>query len=146
MSRLVAAVSETGARLGFDPIGGGTMASAMLNAMEVDAARNIEFNRYGSSEFKKVYIYGKLDTGPTTIAGNIGFAWELAGWLLPNFLAKVGPQVAGRMRARVMQGLDTTFASRFSDRIGLGDMLTREAVCRYAARRTGQKFLILPNG
>ena len=146
MSRLVAAVSATGARLGFEPIAGGTTASAMLNAMEMDATRDMAFNRYGSSEFKKVFIYGKLDTGPTTIAGNIGLSWELAGWLLTNFLAKVGPQVAGRMRARVMKGLGTTFASHFSDRIAPDDMLTREAVCRYAARRTGQKFLILPNG
>jgi NADPH:quinone reductase-like Zn-dependent oxidoreductase len=146
MSSLVAAVSETGARLGFDPIGGGRMASAMLSAMEADAVRDIPFNRYGSDEFKKVYIYGKLDTGPTTISSNIGFAWNVGGWLLPHFLAKAGPEVVGRMRARVMKDLTTTFASHYSDRIALDDMLTREAACRYAAQRTGQKFLILPNG
>ena len=40
--------------------------------------------------------------------------------------------------------LPTTFASPSSDRVSHEGMLTKEAVSRYTARRTGEKYLVLP--
>lgn len=146
MPRLVEAIDATGAMLGFDPIGGGTLAGNLLTAMEIRASRNQPFSRYGSNAAKKVYIYGMLDTGPTVLNRGFGFSWDLSGWLLMPFLEKAGPEVVERMRRRVMDELTTTFASRYSHRITLDQMLTRDAVLGYNARRTGQKYLVLPNG
>ena len=71
-------------------------------------------------------------------------AWGVSGWLLPNFLALVGQEVAGRMRVRVVQELTTTFANDYSDEISLADALQVEVVARYNAKKTGTKFLINP--
>lgn len=146
MAQLIDAIHETGAMLGFDPIGGGTMASQILSAMEVSASRGAAFSRYGSSTPKKVYIYGALDIGPTILNRAFGLTWDLAGWLLTPFMMKAGHEVVGRMRARVMKDLTTTFASHYAQRGNLEDMLTKEAVAMYNARRTGEKYLVTPNG
>ena len=146
MPKLIDAIAETKAMLGFDPIGGGTVASQFLSAMEAAASRGAAFSRYGSSSPKKVYIYGALDLGPTILNRAFGLTWELAGWLLTPFMAKAGMEVVGRMRARVMKDLTTTFASHYKARISLEEMLTREAVSEYNARRTGEKYLVVPNG
>jgi len=63
MPKLIDAIAETKAMIGFDPIGGGTLAGQILTAMEAAASRGAAFSRYGSSEPKKVYIYGALDLG-----------------------------------------------------------------------------------
>jgi NADPH2:quinone reductase len=74
------------------------------------------------------------------------FQWQLGGWMLSSFLAVAGPEVTARMRARVQAELTTTFASRYKAHVSLEGMLTREAVREYTARRTGEKYLVLPNG
>ncbi len=62
MADLRAAIAETGAFLGFDPIGGGQASDGVLKAMEQVAASQMgEFSRYGSNQQKKMYIYGRLD-------------------------------------------------------------------------------------
>lgn len=144
MPKLIDAIAETKAMLGFDPIGGGTVASQMLTAMEAAASRGAAFSRYGSSEPKKVYIYGALDLGPTVLNRAFGLTWDLGGWLLTPFMMKAGMEVVGRMRARVLKDLTTTFASHYSMRGSLEDMLTKEAVSVYNARRTGEKYLVTP--
>jgi NADPH:quinone reductase-like Zn-dependent oxidoreductase len=146
VAQLADAIHETGAMLGFDPIGGGTMASQMLTAMEMSASRGAAFSRYGSSTPKKVYIYGALDMGPTVLNRSFGLTWDLAGFLLTPFMMKAGMEVVGRMRARVMAELTTTFASHYKERVSLEGMLSRAAVAEYNARRTGEKYLVLPNG
>lgn len=146
VAQLADAIHETGAMLGFDPIGGGTMASQMLTAMEMSASRGAAFSRYGSSTPKKVYIYGALDMGPTVLNRAFGLTWDLGGWLLTPFMMKAGMEVVGRMRARVMKELTTTFASHYKERVTLEGMLTREAVAEYNARRTGEKYLVVPEG
>jgi NADPH2:quinone reductase len=130
--------------LGFDPIGGGTLAGQILTAMEAAASRGAAFSRYGSSTPKKVYIYGALDIGPTVLNRAFGLTWDLSGWLLTPFMMKAGMEVVGRMRARVAKDLTTTFASHYSMRGSLEDMLTKEAVSVYNARRTGEKYLVVP--
>jgi hypothetical protein len=138
-------VRATGATLAFDAVGGGRLASDLLTAMERVAASNMDdYCRYGSTTFKQVYIYGSLDFSPTTLQRNFGFCWSLSAWLLPNFLAKAGVEVMGRMRARVAEEIDTTFASHYSNRIGLAEVLTPEAMGVYGKQATGEKFLIEP--
>ena len=145
MPKLIDAIAETKAMIGFDPIGGGTVASQFLTAMEAAASRGAAFSRYGSSEAKKVYIYGALDLGPTILNRAFGLTWDLSGWLLTPFMMKAGPEVVGRMRARVMKDLTTTFASHYARKGNLEDMLTKDAVSMYNARRTGEKYLVTPN-
>jgi NADPH:quinone reductase-like Zn-dependent oxidoreductase len=144
MPKLIDAIAETKAMIGFDPIGGGTLAGQILTAMEAAASRGAAFSRYGSSEPKKVYIYGALDIGPTILNRAFGLTWDLAGWLLTPFMMKAGMEVVGRMRMRVMKDLTTTFASHYQMRGSLEDMLTKEAVSVYNARRTGEKYLVTP--
>ncbi|MEM1404709.1 MAG: zinc-binding dehydrogenase [Pseudomonadota bacterium] len=144
-SELLAAIDASGATLAFDAIGGGRLVSELLSAMEASAVKRMEeYSRYGSTTFKQVYIYGSLDFSPTTLNRNFGFAWNLSGWLLPNFLARAGGEVAGRMRARVADEIDTTFASHYSARVGLAGALSPEAMAVYGKQATGEKFLIEP--
>jgi len=144
MPKLIDAIAETKAMIGFDPIGGGTLAGQILTAMEAAASRGAAFSRYGSSEAKKVYIYGALDLGPTILNRAFGLTWDLAGWLLTPFMMKAGAEVVGRMRARVMKDLTTTFASHYKAKVSLEGMLSKEAVSEYNARRTGEKYLVVP--
>lgn len=144
--RLVDAIGETKAMIGFDAIGGGTLAGQILTAMETAASRGAAFSRYGSNAAKKVCIYGALDLGPTVLNRAFGLTWDVSGWLLTPFLAKAGPEVVERMRRRVLGNLATTFASHYKAKVTLEGMLTREAVTAYNARRTGEKYLVLPNG
>lgn len=146
MAELTEAIAETGATLGFDAIGGGKLTGQILQAMETAAARSMTtYNRYGSDTFKKVYIYGSLDTGPTIINRTFGFAWSVGGWLLTPFLQKAGPEVVARMRQRVVDELKTTFASHYTKTISLTDALKPEILAAYERKATGEKYLINPS-
>ncbi|HEX4891426.1 MAG TPA: zinc-binding dehydrogenase [Alphaproteobacteria bacterium] len=139
-------LAETGATIAFDAIGGGKLAGQLLSAMEVAANRSAkEFNRYGSTTHKQVYIYGALDSGPTQLTRSFGMAWGLGGWLLTPFLQKIGPAETQKLRQRVIAGLKTTFASHYTREVSLAEMLQPEAIQAYSKRATGEKFLVLPN-
>ncbi|MEL7042900.1 MAG: zinc-binding dehydrogenase [Pseudomonadota bacterium] len=143
---LIDAIHETGATLGFDATGGGKLASDVLTAMEGAAARTPgAYSIYGSVKHKQVYLYGGLDTSPTTLSRGYGMAWGVGGWLLPNFLAKAGQEVAMRLRQRVADELTTTFASHYTDELSLVDALQADTVAKYNAKTTGQKYLITPH-
>jgi NADPH:quinone reductase len=145
---LADALTETGATLAFDAIGGGRQAGQILAAMEVAANRRsggAPYNRYGSNTYKQVYIYGGLDTGPTEFNRAFGFAWGLGGWLLTPFLAKIGPEATERLRQRVRNELKTTFASRYTREISLVEALNPEIMAAYNRKATGEKFLINPS-
>ncbi|MEL6285731.1 MAG: zinc-binding dehydrogenase [Pseudomonadota bacterium] len=145
MSDLTDAIHETGATLGFDATGGGQLASNILTAMEGAAARTPgAYSIYGSIKHKHVYLYGGLDTSPTKLTRGYGMAWGVGGWLLPNFLAKAGDEVAVRLRKRVADELKTTFASHYTEEISLSEALQADVVARYNAKTTGEKFLICP--
>jgi NADPH:quinone reductase len=142
---LIAVLVETGATLGFDAIGGGKLASQMLAAMEAAAVKRMtSFSRYGSDTFKQVYIYGGLDMAPTTLTRSFGFSWSLSGFLLTPFMAKAGPEVVAAMRKRVVDELTTTFKSHYSHRISLTEALDPAVLAAYNAKRTGEKYLIVP--
>lgn len=143
---LAGAIEATGAMCAFDAIGGGKQVSQILTTMEQVANKGSAYSRYGSNAPKHAYIYGALDLGPTVLNRSFGFSWGVSGWLLTPFMAKAGEHVVERMRARVRDGLTTTFASSYKARVSLDEALTREAVLEYNARRTGEKYLILPNG
>ena len=144
--RLTDAIATVGATVAFDPIGGGSLGSEILHAMEAAAIRNMtEYSRYGSDTFKQLYIYGALDLAPTTLNRlGLGYLWSVSGWLLMPFLKKAGPEVADRMRKRVAAELTTTFASRYTRVIGLSEALQPEVLRAYERKATGEKFLIDP--
>lgn len=144
--QLVSAIEQTGATIAFDPIGGGTMGSDVLQAMEKAAVRRMpEFSRYGSDTFKQLYIYGTLDFSPTVINRRpIGYQWSVSGWLLTPFLKKVGPEVEQRLKQRVLNELTTTFASNYTRVIGLAEALQPDVFRAYERKATGEKFLIDP--
>ncbi|GAM99953.1 possible NADH oxidoreductase [alpha proteobacterium U9-1i] len=142
---LISALTETGATLGFDAIGGGKLAGQILGAMEAAATKRMAtYSRYGSDTFKHVYIYGGLDMNPTTLTRGFGFSWSLSGFLLTPFMAKAEPQVVARMRKRVVDELTTTFKSHYSHQISLAEALDPTVLAAFNAKRTGEKYLIRP--
>ena len=142
---LTQALTTTGATIGFDATGGGSLASTILSAMEAALGRNAkEYSRYGSSTHKQVYIYGGLERGPTIIARDYGMAWSVGGWLLTPFLVKIGKENANALRNRVVAELKTTFASKYTREVSLAEMLQIGAVAEYGKRATGAKYLVCP--
>ena len=146
MEDLVKAVTETGATIAFDAIGGGKLAGQILTAMEIAAVSKMkEYSRYGSSTAKQVYIYGGLDRGPTELARNFGLTWSVSGWLLTPFLQRLGMEGTQRLRARVVAELKTTFASHYTKVVSLREALQRDSIEAYGKIGTGEKYLINPN-
>jgi len=142
---LVEALKATSATLAFDATGGGTLASQILSGMEEAAnATAREYSRYGSTVHKQVYIYGGLDTRPTTLTRDFGMAWGVGGWLLTPFLQSIGAEAFGRLRARVAAELTSTFASTYTREVSLAGMLRPDAFHAYVKRATGEKFLVTP--
>ena len=144
-ARLTDAIAATGATIGFDATGGGTLAGQILGAMEAALQRKAtEYSRYGTSTPKQVYLYGSLDMGPTTFRRTFGMVWGMGGWLLFPFLQKAGAATAQRLKQRVADELRTTFASHYSHEVSLAGALSAEAIATYGRRATGEKFLIRP--
>jgi len=147
MADLRAAIAETGAFLGFDPIGGGQASDGVLKAMEqVAVSQMSEFSRYGSNQQKKMYVYGRLDLSPTILTPSYGLQWSIAGWLLTPFLGRAGMETVVRMRKRVIENLTTTFASAYKAKVSLEGMLEKDAISDYRQMKTGEKYLVTPWG
>jgi NADPH:quinone reductase len=141
---LVNAISATGATLAFDAIGGGTLGSQILDAMERVAARSMKtFSHYGSSTLKQLYVYGSLDRSPTQLSRTFGLTWSVSGYLVMHALRKLGPEAANRMFQRVGSELTTTFASHYSARVTIDQMLDLETLRACAQMATGEKYLIV---
>jgi len=146
MQQLTDALVATGATIAFDAIGGGRLAGQILTCMEAAVNKTAkEYSRYGSTTHKQVYIYGRLDTNPTELAGNFGMAWGVGGWLLTPFLQKIGLEAVQKLRERVAAGLKTTFASKYARAVSLAEALQAGAISAYGKRSTGEKYLINPN-
>jgi NADPH:quinone reductase-like Zn-dependent oxidoreductase len=140
---LVAAIGATHATLAFDAIGGGSLGSQILTAMERVAAREMTtYSHYGSSTLKQLYIYGSLDRSPTTLVRTFGLSWGIGGYLVSNALRKLGMDAYGRMTRRVMAELTTTFHSHYQGRIALEQLLDAAVVRRCAETATGEKYLL----
>lgn len=144
-SALTRAITETGARIAFDPVGGGKLASQILAAMEVASVGNdTSYLHYGSSAPKQVYIYGGLDRGPTILERRFGFAWSVGGWLLFLFLARAGHDTVTRLKHRVVAEAKTTFVSHYTKTINLSEALDPDIFRAYQSKATGEKYLIDP--
>ncbi len=112
--------------------------------MEQVAARSMTtFSHYGSPTHKQVYIYGSLDRSPTQLARTAGLAWSVGGYLVSYALRKLGPDAFGRMSARVMKELTTTFASHYKARVTLAQLLDLDTLRACAATATGEKYLVV---
>ena len=72
-------------------------------------------------------------------------AWGVGGWLLTPFLPKIGPQKVADAAAARAAGLNTTFASRYTDQVSLAGALRLDAIAGYSRQATGEKYLITPN-
>jgi NADPH2:quinone reductase len=143
---LTAAISATGATIGFDAVGGGRLAGQILSCMEAALlASASEYSRYGSATHKQVYLYGNLDRGATVLDRHFGMAWGVGGWLLVPYLARVGGEEVERMRQRVAAEITTTFSSSYTREVSLVEALSSDAVRAYARQATGEKFLVTPN-
>ena len=146
MEDLIAAISGTGATLGFDAVGGGELAGKILVAMEAAASANAtEYSRYGSADPKQVYIYGRLDLSPTILPPAVGMSWGVGGFLLTYFLQKIGAEARAKLYGRVASELTTTFASHYTKELSLGEALNLDTLHAYNAKATGEKYLITPS-
>ncbi|WP_394730999.1 zinc-binding dehydrogenase [Altererythrobacter sp. GH1-8] len=146
MKQLRSAIDATDAFYGFDPIGGGQAVDNVFKAMEqVAVSKMSEYSRYGSNQQKRMFIYGRLDMGPTILTPAYGFGWTLSGWLLTPFLQSAGMETVVRMRTRVLQNLTTTFASHYKAKANLEEMLTKDAILDYKQMKTGEKYLVTPH-
>ena len=145
---LTKAIAETGAYIAFDATGGGKLASDILSCMETAANMSAKggFSIYGADVHKQVYIYGGLDRTPTALNRNFGMSWGVGGWLLTPFLQKAGRDVQNRMRARVASEIHTTFKSSYTKQVSLKEALEVENIHQYSQQKTGEKYIIVPNG
>ncbi len=146
MEDLIAAITVTGATLAFDATGGGRVASQILTAMEAGLNANAnEYERYGSTTHKQVYVYGGLDRSPTELTRGFGMAWGIGGWLLTAFLQRIGFEAGLKLRDRVSAEIKTTFASRYTKEISLAEALQLEVIAAYGKQATGEKYLVNPH-
>jgi NADPH2:quinone reductase len=76
---------------------------------------------------------------------NYGMAWGIGGWLLTPFLMKIGVEATNRLKQRVADEINTTFASHYVKEVSLAEALTLEAISVYGRQATGEKYLINPN-
>jgi NADPH2:quinone reductase len=143
---LTEALKETGATIAFDAVGGGSLVDRILACMEAAISEDGPYQVYGSDVVKQVYVYGSLDRSTTSLSRTYGMSWSVGGWLLPRFLRQIHPELVASMRRRVADGLNTTFAARFTDSVTLAGALMPHAIAAYGRPSTGTKFLITPHG
>lgn len=145
LPKLIDAIAATDAYLAFDAVGGGKLAGHILTAMEQAALRTQRADGpYGSRQMKQVYVYGGLSPAPTEFNRGFGMRWRMGGWLLTYFLEDIGADAAKELRDRVARELKTTFASNYTKRISLSEMLDPETIAAYGKRATGEKYLVAP--
>ncbi|MDG1988314.1 MAG: zinc-binding dehydrogenase [Halieaceae bacterium] len=144
-TELTKAITETGATLGFDAVGGGKLASQILNCMEISEQSKIAgYSAYGSNIYKQIYIYGGLDMSPTTLNRNFGLSWGVGGWLLMPFMMRAGQEIVSKMKKKVASELTTTFASNYASKVSLTEALSLDTIIKSSKRATGEKILITP--
>jgi len=143
---LAAAIATTGATLGFDAIGGGTMANDILIAMERAQIENgAAPSIYGTPVHKQVYIYGRLDPGKTELTSSYGMYWGVGGWLLTPHLSEVGMDRTIEMRRHAIAERNGVFASHYTKTISLAEMIDPAVARAYQRKATGEKYLVDPS-
>ncbi|HGM5579857.1 TPA: hypothetical protein ACKP22_001532 [Pseudomonas putida] len=61
-----------------------------------------------------------------------------------DFLEKIGPKAAQRLRERANKALRTTFAMHYKAQISLEEVLKPDTARMIARRTTAEKYLICP--
>ena len=72
-------------------------------------------------------------------------SWGLGGWLLTPFLQEIGFEEAEKLRQRVADEIETTFASSYTKEVSLAETLSLDAIGVYGKQATGEKYLVGPN-
>jgi hypothetical protein len=108
-------------------------------------AKSPPIGPYGSPVHKQVYVYGRLDLAPITIAQNVGMAWGIGGWLISYHLAKIGAEATQKLRERVVREISSTFASHYTREISLAEALEPDVILAYQRKATGEKYLVVPS-
>ncbi len=62
-----------------------------------------------------------------------------------RFLGKLDKQRVGALYQKVASEINTTFASSYTKELTLEEALQPENVALYNAKKTGEKYLIVPN-
>ena len=138
------ALEQTRATVAFDAIGGGDLADAILNAMEIsESARETGYRPYGSQTLKQLYVYGGLDPRPTILSRTYGVRWSIGGFFLLDQLAKLGEAKRAELIGRALSGVKTTFATHFAGTFSLNDMLDPATLIAATRRATGEKYALL---
>jgi hypothetical protein len=146
MAELIAAFAAVDASVAFDAVGGGPLGGMILTAMESAQKRNAPTTSpYGSAIPKQLYVYGRLDPSPTSIPPTVGMAWGVSGFLLPHFLETAGKGVHQRLIDRVIRELTTTFATHYTEAVGLNGLLDPQVLARATAKSTNAKVLVRPD-
>jgi len=144
-AELTRAITDTGATLGFDAVGGGNLAGKILGCMEISAQSKMAgYSAYGSDIYKQIYIYGGLDMSPTTLNRSFGLSWGVGGWLLMPFMMRAGQEIVSAMKKRIATELTTTFSSSYSKKVSLEEVLSLDTIAVSSKRVTGKKILINP--
>jgi NADPH:quinone reductase len=140
---LTACLRIVGPTLGFDAIGGGTLAGTLLSAMDAAKAHDT-----GGPDWRgppsKVYIYGNLDSSPSIIGRAYSHSWCISGWTLPATLKSIGSQRVAQLKQRIVTDLNTTFAAQYARTVSLSEMIAPQTIAACARRSTGAKHLVDP--
>ena len=144
---LLTALVETKATIAFDALGGGDLGFQIIKNMEKAAVKtNPATNNYGSSTFKKLYIYGGLNAGQPLVlkphAGMGGFSWAVAGFLMGVGAATI----TDADKIRVANEITTTFSTKYSQKLTLNHMLDPNRMIEYQAQKSNSKSLVVPYG
>jgi NADPH:quinone reductase-like Zn-dependent oxidoreductase len=143
---LVHALVVTGATIAFDALGGGDLGFQIIKAMETAAnKKGASRSNYGSTTYKKLYVYGGLNAGQPLIlrphAGMGGFSWGVAGFLMGIGAASI----TAADKKRVADEISTTFATNYAQRLTLESMLDPTRMKEFQAQKSNQKCLVMPN-
>ncbi|MDG2450679.1 MAG: zinc-binding dehydrogenase, partial [Saprospiraceae bacterium] len=144
-AKLIDAITETGATLAFECIGGGDMAGQILDAMEKALASKADnYSVYGTTTLKQIYIYGSLNQAPTTFSRSFGLYWNIGGWLVSPIIQKLGVEGFMTMQKRVADEIHTTFKSNFHKSISLEQVCEPDHILEYVKAGSGKKYLVKP--
>ena len=140
MDQLTAAIDDTGAFFGFDPIGGGKLVDTAFKAMEQVAVGPDDrvFALWLEPAEADVHLRPSGHRPDDPVA-ELRFRLDPVGLAAVSLPQSAGQETVGRMRQRVRDNLTTTFASHYKTRVNLDEMLTKEAVTDYRADEDGRK-------
>lgn len=133
---LTACLRIAGPTLGFDAVGGGTLAGTLLSAMDGCDRGELPC---------KVYIYGSLDSSPSIINRGYSHSWSIGGWTMPAILKTIGAERVAELKQRIVRDLTTVFAAQYARTVSLSEMIAPQTIAACARRSTGAKHLVDPS-